>query len=179
MKAITALMLVIFAFANVAEAAPDSSAVASRKLGMRYYRGEGVSLDYDRAVLHLRRALEQGDTEAANILGKMYEFGMGVKEDEALSAKWYIAGAELNDPSCQFHASIAYYKGAGVPRDRAQAAKWWTLAMGHGEWFRQRYWPSIESAEANLRPEELAEGRRMAAEWKPIPAAQSTRRRSQ
>ena len=160
-----ALLLVMFAFLDVAEA-KDSAADASRKLGMRYYRGEGVPLDYDKAVLHLGRAVEQGDAEAANILGKMYEFGMGVKEDEALSAKWYVAGSELNDPASQFHASIAYYKGAGVTKDRAQAAKWWTLAMAHGEWFRKRYLPTIESAEATLTPDELAEGRRMAAEWK-------------
>ena len=165
MKTITALLLL--AFATLADAAQDTSAEASRKLGMRYYRGEGVPLDYSKAVLHLGRAVARGDAEAAIILAKMYEFGMGVKEDEALSAKWYLAGAELDDPSSQFHASIAYYKGAGVPRDRAQAAKWWTLAMGHGERFRNRFWPTIESAEATLTPEELAEGRRLATEWKP------------
>jgi TPR repeat protein len=142
------VLLAISAIANVADAATDSSGEASRKLGMHYYRGEGV-----------------------------HEFGMGVKEDEAHSARWYIAGAELGDPSSQFHASIAYYKGAGVPRDRAQAAKWWTLAMGHGEWFHQRYWPTIESAQAKLTPAELAEGRRLAAEWKPGLAAQPALKR--
>ena len=171
MRAIIAAILVAFAFANAAEAAKDSPGESSRKLGMRYYRGEGVPVDYSRAVLHLGRAVEQGDAEAANILGKMYEFGMGVKEDEALSAKWYLAGAELDDPSSQFHASIALYKGTGVPRDRAQAAKWWTLAMGHGESFRKRYSPTIEMAQAHLTPEELIEGRRLATEWKPAPAA--------
>ena len=177
MKRITAVMMVLFAFADATGAAQDASADASRNLGMRYYRGEGVPLDYDKAVLHLGRAVAQGDTEAANILGKMYEFGMGVKEDAALSAKWYIAGAELNDPSSQFHASIAYYKGAGVPRDRALAAKWWTLAMGHGEWFQKRYWPSIESAEAELTREELAEGRRLASEWRPSATTRITQKK--
>jgi TPR repeat protein len=166
MKTTIALMLLLFAFADLA-AASQQSAEASRKLGMRYYRGEGVPLDYDKAVHHLGRAVAQGDSEAANILGKMYEFGMGVKEDEALSAKWYIAGAELNDPFSQFHASIALYKGAGVPRDRAQAVKWWTLALGHGEKQRKRWGPTIEHVEANLAPEELAEGRRLAAQWRP------------
>lgn len=177
MKAIIAVLLVAFAFVNMAEAANDSSAEASRKLGMRYYRGEGVPLDYNKAVLYLGRAVAQGDAEAAYILGKMYEFGMGVKEDETLSAKWYIAGAELDDPFNQFQASIALYKGAGVPRDRAQAAKWWTLAMGHGESFRNRYSPTIESAEAMLTPEELAEGRRLAAEWKPASATRALQKK--
>jgi TPR repeat protein len=167
MRMRTALMLGVIAFANLANATQDPAAEASRKLGMRHYRGEGVSLSYDKAVLHLERAVALGDAEAGILLAKMYEFGMGVKEDEALSAKWYIAGAELDDPESQFHASIAFYKGAGVPRDRAQASKWWTLAMGHGERFRNRYWPTIEQAEAKLSPEELAEGRRMAADWKP------------
>jgi TPR repeat protein len=172
MKIAALMMVALFALANAAESANVPAAEASRKLGMRYYQGKGAPLDYDKAVLHLGRAVAQGDREAAIILGKMYEFGMGVKEDAALSARWYVEGAELNDPECQFHASIAYYKGAGVPRDRAMAAKWWTLAMAHGDWFRQRYWPTIESAQAGLTPEERTEGRRMAAEWKPRASAQ-------
>ena len=176
MKTFTAFLAAFLAVTMV-DAAQEVSAEASRKLGMRYYRGDGVPMDYDKAVLHLGRAVARGDAVAANILGKMYEFGMGVKEDEALSARWYIAGAELGDPSSQFHASIACYKGAGVPRNRAQAAKWATLALRHGDWFRKRYGPTIEAIEAELTPEELAEGRRLAAEWKPVAAPGAASRR--
>ncbi len=90
---------------------------------------------------------------------------MGVAQDDARAAGWYRKAAELGDPGSQFRASVMYYKGQGVVQDRVEAAKWWTLAMAKGGGFAQSIRPSVESAEAKLTAEELAEGRRLAADW--------------
>jgi TPR repeat protein len=96
----------------------------------------------------------------------MYEYGMGVAQDESRAASWYRKAAELGDPVAQFSASVMYYKGQGVPQDRIEAAKWWTLAMAKGGEYAEKMRPSVESAQGKLSTEEIAEGKRRAAEWK-------------
>ena len=42
----------------------------------------------------MRKAAEQGHTEAQLTLGTWYSFGIGVPEDKAEGAKWYRRAAE-------------------------------------------------------------------------------------
>jgi len=162
MKAATLLLMLLFITA--AHGADD--ALKERQAGMAYYRGEGVKLDYARAVEHLARAVDAGDAESAIRLGKMYEYGMGVAADDAAAARWYTRGAELGNAEAQWEASILYYKGRGVARDPVEAVKWWTLAMNdarRGEGIRA----SVASAETKLGADELARGREAARQFRP------------
>jgi TPR repeat protein len=120
----------------------------------------------ERSPAAMEKAARAGNVESAYELGKVYEYGLlGATPDESRSARWYRAAAELGHRSAQFEVSIGYYKGRGVAQDKAEAAKWWTIAMANGasvpEWMRA----SVESAEAKLTPEEIAEGKRRAREW--------------
>ena len=147
------------------KAAMRGNAEAQRRLGFMYYHGEGVAQDNGRAVALFEQSAAAGDIISASNLAKMYEFGMGVAQDDARAASWYEKAANMGDPMSQFNASIMYYKGQGVPRDRAEAAKWWTLAMMKGGPFAETVRRSVESAEAKLTPEEIAEGKRRADAW--------------
>jgi TPR repeat protein len=147
------------------KAAAGGNAEAQRRLGFMYYHGEGVVHDNKQAVAWFEKAAAGGDILSASNLAMMYEFGMGVPQDDARAAAWYTTGAEMGDPISQFRASVMYYKGQGVTRDRTEAAKWWTLAMMKGGEFADVIRPSVESAEGKLTPEEVAEGKRRAAEW--------------
>jgi TPR repeat protein len=146
-------------------AAAGGNAEAQRRLGFMYYHGDGVAQDNQRAVVLFEQSAAAGDILSASNLAKMYEFGMGVEQDDARAAAWHRKAANMGDPLSQFNASIMYYKGQGVRRDRAEAAKWWTLAMMHGGKFAETVRQSVESAEAKLTPEEIAEGKRRAEEW--------------
>lgn len=146
-------------------AAVRGNAEAQRRLGFMYYHGEGVAQDNKRAVILFERSAEAGDIESASNLAKMYEFGMGVEQDDTRAAAWYRKAAELGDAASQFSASVMYYKGQGVVRDRAEAAKWWNLSMMQSGKWAETIRPSVESAESKLTPEEIAEGKRRAAEW--------------
>ena len=146
-------------------AAASGSVEAQRRLGFMYYHGEGVEQSNSRAVALFVKAADAGDIQSASNLAKMYEFGMGTEQDDKRAADWYRKAAEMGDPMSQFEASVMYYKGQGVPRDPIEAAKWWTLAMTQGGAFAERVRVSVESAEAKLTQDELAEGRRRADEW--------------
>jgi TPR repeat protein len=147
------------------KAAAEGNSEAQRRLGFMYYHGEGVVHDNKQAVALFEKAAAGGDILSASNLAMMYEFGMGVPQDDARAAGWYARAAEMGDPTSQFRASVMYYKGQGVARDRTEAAKWWTLAMMKGGEFADAIRPSVESAEGKLTPEEVAEGKRRAAEW--------------
>lgn len=138
---------------------------AQRRLGFKYYHGDGVPQDNRRAVSLFEKAAEGGDVQSMTNLAMMYEYGMGVEQDDRRAADWYRKAAESGDRRAQYNASVMYYKGQGVARDRAEAAKWWTLAMRDGGEFAQSIRPSVESAQGKLTPEEIAEGKRRAAEW--------------
>lgn len=151
----------------------QANAEAQRRLGFRYYHGEGVKQDNKRAVALFERAAEGGDIESAFNLAKMYEFGMGVQQDDRLATTWYVRAAEMGSRSAQFSASVMYYLGQGVASDRAEAAKWWTLAMGAGGDFAEKIRPTVESAQGKLSPAELDEGKRRAAQWLAIHGAKN------
>jgi len=138
---------------------------ALRRLGFMYYHGEGVAQDNKRAVALFESAAKAGDGESARNLGTMYEHGMSVEQNDALAASWYTVAAELGEPNAQFAASVMYYKGQGVTRDRIEAAKWWNVAMSQGPKWERRIRPMVASAEEKLTAEEIAEGRRRAADW--------------
>jgi TPR repeat protein len=147
------------------KAAANGNVEAQRRLGFLYYHGEGVAQDNDRAVALFEKAAMNGDIQSASNLAKMYEFGMGVAQDDARSALWSRRAAESGDPNSQFELSVKYYKGQGVARDVVEAAKWWTLAMTHDREWAERIRPTVESAESKLTADEIAEGKRRAAEW--------------
>ena len=146
-------------------AAPKADPEAQRRLGFKYYHGEGVKRDHERAVALFEKAADGGDIQSASNLAKMYEFGMGVQQDEGRALAWYVRAAEMGEPLSQFSASAMYYQGRGVAKDRVEAAKWWTIAMAAGGQFAEKIRPGVESAQAKLTPEENAEGERRAAVW--------------
>ena len=143
----------------------SDSAEAQRRLGFKYYHGEGVAQDNQRAVTLFEKAASAGDVQSASNLGMMYEFGMGVTQDNAQAAAWYRKAAEMGDSDAQFRASVMYYKGQGVPEDRIEAVKWWTLATMENGHFSNARRPQIQSAESKMTPADVAEGKRRAAEW--------------
>ena len=65
------------------------------RLGLRYYKGQGVEQDYTRAVELFRKAAEQGNGYAMRLLGDCYRSGCGVEKDCAQAVEWYRKAAEL------------------------------------------------------------------------------------
>ena len=60
---------------------------------MFYYGSYDLAQDYKEAMMWYRKAAEQGDTEAQNILGIMYGSGFGVQQDYVQAYMWCsIAG---------------------------------------------------------------------------------------
>jgi TPR repeat protein len=81
----------------------------------------------------LRARAEQGDVEAQNNLGLMYDNGEGVPQDYAEVVRWYRLAAEQGLASAQFNLGLMYDTGYGVPEDDAEAMRWHRLAADQGQ----------------------------------------------
>jgi TPR repeat protein len=84
-------------------------------------------------VSWFRKAADQGDADAQNSLGVMYEEGQGVPQDYAAAASWFRKAADQGDAAAQNNLGVMYANGHGVPRDYAAAAGWWRKAADQGD----------------------------------------------
>ena len=86
-----------------------------------------------KAILAIIHPLaEQGDATAQAILGTMYGYGYGVKQDGFESTKWYRKAAEQGHADAQANLGSAYLAGHGVRQDDTEAVKWFKKAAENG-----------------------------------------------
>ena len=83
--------------------------------------------DYATELQLLRPLAERGDARAQAVIGIMYDWGLGVRQDYAEAAKWLRLGADQGSRA-QGTLGDTYANGQGVPQDDAEAAKWYRKA---------------------------------------------------
>lgn len=92
-------------------------------LGQIYYRAHkamtGVSRSYPKSRKHLLKALELGNTEAANELADMYYFGFGVKENYKKAESYWMQAAAADNEMGQFDLANYYYDHLNEKIDEA------------------------------------------------------------
>jgi TPR repeat protein len=92
----------------------------------------------------LQDAAEADDGEAQFDLGRAYQDGWVVSEDEVQAVKWWLRAAEkgrwrassLSEfglGAVQYAIGEAYREGRGVRQDDAEAIAWWLKAMEQGD----------------------------------------------
>jgi TPR repeat protein len=84
-------------------------------------------------ALTIREAAEQGDAEAQWELGRRYEHGTGVDQDQTEAVKWYRKAAEQGHVLAQFFLGICYHYGLGVEQDKTEAVKWYRKVAEQGD----------------------------------------------
>jgi TPR repeat protein len=146
--------------------AEQGDALAQYSLGYMYAKGQGVTEDDAEALKWYRRSAEQGNAFGQANLGHMYDDGEGVAEDDAEAVKWYRAAAEQGFDKAQYILGLMYARGTGVPRSAIEAFKWWSIAAVAGN---QKAIAGKAELASTLTAEQIAEGQRLAQDWKPAP----------
>ena len=95
----------------------------------------GDYIAYDRANYQTARKYwleeaRQGDSEAQNHLGEIYEKGLGTEPDYGAAAEWYRKAAEQGYAPAQTNLGRLYESGRGVPQDMSKALHWYRQASG-------------------------------------------------
>ncbi len=95
--------------------------------------GEYVSYDRSdyRTALNVWLPLaKEGDSEAQNYVGEIYEKGLGIQADYLTAASWYRKAAEQQNSRAQINLGFLYEKGLGVEKDLSQALNLYRMASG-------------------------------------------------
>ena len=77
--------------------------------------------DYASALRILSPLAASGDAEVSLALGYMYDYGLGVVQDQRQAAAWYKRGSEHGSPAAKFNLALLYRDGIGVPQDHIKA----------------------------------------------------------
>ena len=88
--------------------------------------------DYEAAIQEWKPLAEQGNADAQNNLGVIYENGRGVIQDYKEAVKWYTKAAEQGVANAQFNLALMYERSMGVLQDYKEAVKWYTKAAEQG-----------------------------------------------
>jgi S1-C subfamily serine protease len=124
-----------------------------------------VTKDFGEAVYWFRRAAEQGNAQAQCNLGLCYSAWDDMPKDLPNAFKWFRKAAEQGDADAQNELAKMYFGGDGVPVNYVEAYKWVLLAAANGNEPAKKIRPTME--QTTLTREQIAQGQRLAAEFKP------------
>lgn len=98
---------------------------------MRLYReGEMLSnsKNHDVAFQELKKVAENGNKNAQYRLGRCYDKGYGVTENDSLAFLWYMKAAQQGSGKAMYQVGKCYKNGEGVTQDFNLAFTWFSRA---------------------------------------------------
>lgn len=118
--------------ANI-EAARNGDIPAQNKIGVCYYKGEGVGQDYKKAAEWFWKTAEKGNSTGQYNLGYLYENGKGMEQDYNQALYWYKKAAGQGHISAMNNLGQMYENGNGVKQNFTIAAQWYQKAIDKGD----------------------------------------------
>ena len=106
------------------------------KLGDRYYKGEGVEVDFYKAFDCYKTASEKGKKSVkADALQKMSDcFYFGNPESDAeLAFEYALQAAQLGNVIAMRDVAAYYYNGYGTTKNLKESVRWFQLASKKGD----------------------------------------------
>ncbi len=88
--------------------------------------------DISTAINILTPLGENGDAKAQQMLGEIYQSGMGGNKDLAAARRWHQAAAEQGVASAQYNLGVMHYYGLGGQLNYTEAEKWYRKASEQG-----------------------------------------------
>lgn len=97
---------------------------------------ENLAANAQAGDVNARAALEeaavQGDAGARFVLGMLYAYGTGVRQDYAQARLWFEEAAALGHAEAQHKLGEMYARGWGVRQDMTKALVWYEKAAERG-----------------------------------------------
>ena len=119
-------------FYEVLEKAEQGNAQAEYLLGRKYYFGEGVTQDREKAAQWHTKAADQGHATAQYVLGLLYSTGDGVHQDKKKAVGWITRADGQGLAEAQFALGMMYRTGEDVPQDTQRAMELISRAAAQG-----------------------------------------------
>ncbi|MGZ4889534.1 MAG: SEL1-like repeat protein, partial [Candidatus Angelobacter sp.] len=84
------------------------------------------------SISELVQHAESGDAQAQFELGRAYEDGKGVAQDDTRAAELFRKSADQGNAQAQNSLGVMYALGRGIPRDREEAVRWYKKSAKQG-----------------------------------------------
>ncbi len=120
--------------------AENEDAEAQIELGARYYKGYGLTQDYEKSVYWTKKSAEHGLPDAQYALAIYYAAGTGVSKDLEKAFYWFEKSAMQENKQAQFQLGRMYFFGKGVMSDKKKAATWIKKSMNNGSDKAKKIW---------------------------------------
>ena len=106
---------------------------AAELIGCIYYWGQGVAIDYPRAMAAYKIAAEAGNATSQHQVGIMYKLpGYGVAVDYQQARAWLEKAAAQDKPIAVWALGQLYYAGKGVISSYRRARELYQRAIELG-----------------------------------------------
>ena len=92
----------------------------------------GFTSDLKKAVEFYKKAAGKDEVVSLTALGRLYEDGKGVPEDDQRAIEYYQKAAELGYAEAQFRIAEKYNFGEGVKKNIREARRWYAIAARQG-----------------------------------------------
>lgn len=108
--------------------------VHAQDIDKLYKEGKALydAKQYTEAIAKLRPAAERGHKKAQYRMGRAYDKGNGVAEDNAKAFYWYAKSAAQDYAKAQYQVGRCYKKGKGTDKDLKKAVLYFTRAARQG-----------------------------------------------
>jgi hypothetical protein len=126
--------------------------------GLSAYNGG----DYARAFHDWLGLAEQGDPSAEAGIGFLFHKGLGVTQDDAEAATWFIKAAEQNQAEAQLLLGSLFFFGQGVPQSYVSAFAWCDIAETNGQSDASE---CRDASLEHLTPAEMAQSYKIVSDW--------------
>jgi TPR repeat protein len=80
----------------------------------------------------LTQHAQSGDAQAQFEVGRAYEAGKGVQQDDERAVEWFRKSADQGNAQAQNSLGVMYALGRGVKRDKEEAVRWYKKAARQG-----------------------------------------------
>ena len=151
--------------------AEQGDANAQTLLGSLFYDGCGTAQNFSEATRLFSKACDQEHPVAQYCLAGCYLLGRGVSEDNDRALELFLRSANQGCINAQFFlAELFMVTRAFGDRKPVEAYKWARIAapqLNIGDARQSNLTHMVELLEREIESEELAEAKRLIAEWKP------------
>ena len=131
--------------------------------------GRGVSQDFSKALHWYKKSAGNGNTVAQYNLGVLFMDGRGTAVENKTAISWWQKAANQGLLQAQKNLGIAYWRGDGVSKDLIKARMWLDIAIRYADiGVLEEIHNLAYTVEKQMTPSQIAEAKRLAAEWKPV-----------
>lgn len=106
---------------------------ASFKVAQMYLKGDGIKIDFKKALEYFIKANEQGHLDTEYYIGLIYassstDLNLNYKE----AIKWWKISVEKKDERAQYNLGILYHNGNGTKKDFEKAFELYNDSIANG-----------------------------------------------